>query len=206
MNVICFRSGEGDPFHPFSIFDYSQPPLRIEKGIFFFILRFSFPCLEHVERWKYKFREVRSEVCIYKIDRRMFLEWIFFRSRRQIKLRRFFERIFQLLTNFLFEKKLAEYKREEMNEILQIFYIDHILLHFNFVKFPAEIVYFCIFIREYLIWHMNVKIQRGGILHVMSNNWMVYGWNFCIFISVIYWTLRLQTKCSISFHVYVVFF
>lgn len=54
-------------------------------------------------------------------------------------------------TNFLFEKKLAEYKREEMNEILQIFYIDHILLHFNFAKFPAEIVYFCIFIREYLI-------------------------------------------------------
>lgn len=77
-----------------------------------------------------------------------------------------------------------------------------ILLHFNFAKFPVPCIFVFLYPRIFDMTPERENSTRGmGILHVMSNNWMVYGWNFCIFISVIYWTLRLQTKCSIIFHV-----
>lgn len=62
-----------------------------------------------------------------------------------------------------------------------------ILLHFNFAKFPVPCIFVFLYPRIFDMTPERENSTRGmGILHVMSNNWMVYGWNFCIFISVIY--------------------
>lgn len=167
---MCFRSEEGEEGSPPRPF---LAAARIEKSdIFSFIFRFPF-----------FLRNDREE------NRFIWINFSSF-SRRWIEDSKIFQRNIWIVSSLSFKKKSAEYARFFWKKREKKYFHVHRTLRYILIsqKFPCcdrEIRYFY---PRYLIWHVNVKIQRRrmGILRVMSNNWMLYGLNFCIFTSVVY--------------------
>lgn len=123
--MFSIGGGRGKP--PTSaLFDYSPPLESMEKGDVFFVFRFSL-FLATIEEKK---------GFVFTINQRF----------------EDFSREYNLLTNFGFlhfclrrnSSSIFDFlkkRKKTRNEILQIFSRPlHILLHFNFAKFPAEIV------------------------------------------------------------------
>lgn len=165
--------GGGSPPRPFLAFRLFAAA-RIEKwDIFSFIFRFPF-----------FLRNDREE------NRFIWINFSSF-SRRWIEDSKIFQWNIWIVSSLSFKKKIGRVysilvKKEREKKYFHVHRtLRYILISQKFPCCDREIRYFY---PRYLIWHVNVKIQRRrmGILRVMSNNWMLYGLNFCIFTSVVY--------------------